>query len=137
MTRRLVFVSHSKEDTWIARKIADCVRASGADVFLDHDHIEIGADFEKEILVFLRDAHELILLLTPWALSSQYVSLELGAAWVRDIPIIVILLGLSPSDLKDHPVALNKRKMISLNDADVYFAELAARVDDQRLASEA
>ena len=67
--KHLVFVSHSGTDTWVAKQIAREIHACGAEPFLDEDQIEVGADFEEQILDFLNKAHELLVLLTPWALE--------------------------------------------------------------------
>ncbi len=128
---RLIFISHSVKDTWIARKIAQEVSACGAVPFLDEDAVEIGDDFEEKILTSLNQADELLVLLTPWALGRPYVWAELGVAWGRKIPIIVVLHGLSVQELQaktDVPVFLRKRDMIDINELDDYFLQLKARV---------
>lgn len=128
---RLVFVSHAGEDTWVARQIAREISARGAKVFLDEADIDIGAEFEEDIRRFLDSAHELVVLLTPWALERPYVWAEIGAAWIRRIPIVVILHGLSLKDFQTQPNApifLKKRDVIRLNEIDQYFDQLATRV---------
>lgn len=64
---RLVFVSHSGTDTWVAKQIAREIAACGATPFLDEAQIDVGADFEEDILAFLEKADELVVLITPWA----------------------------------------------------------------------
>ena len=126
-----VFVSHSGADTWVARQIARAIKKSGAKPFLDEAQIEVGADFEEDILAFLQKAHELVVLLTPWALERPYVLAELGAAWYRKIPIVVLLLGLSATELQEQarvPVLLKRRNLVPLNDVDHYFKQLRKRV---------
>lgn len=78
--KRLIFISHSSRDTWIAKQIAREISSCGATPFLDEAEIEVGEDFEEKILSFLGKSHELIVLLTPWALDRPYVWAELGAA---------------------------------------------------------
>jgi len=85
--RRLVFVSHSGPDTWIAQQAAREIEMCGAVPFLDEAQIDAGADFEEEILDFLQRAHELVVLLTHWALQKPYVWAEFGAACGGRIPI--------------------------------------------------
>ena len=126
----LVFVSHGSRDTWVAARIAECVRNSGAVAFLDEAEIQIGADFEEKILEFLERAHELVVLFTPWSLDRPYVWSELGAAWIRRIPIVVVLHGLTPSEFQSRPGAptyLKKRDIVELNDIPQYFLQLAER----------
>lgn len=126
----LVFVSHGSKDTWIARQIAREVELAGARPFLDEANIEIGANFEREILDFLNRADELVVLLSPWALDRPYVWAELGAAWSRGIPIVALLIGLTPGELQSRsgvPVFLKQRDLIELNFADTYFRQLKRR----------
>jgi hypothetical protein len=133
--RYLVFVSHSSRDTWIARQIARGVHEAGAKPFLDEAHIEIGAQFEREIRTVLNRADELVVLLSPWALDRPYVWAELGAAWIRDIPIVALLLGISPEELQARPgipAFLKERDLIDLNSADTYFKQLTRRIERQR-----
>ncbi|MFY9610839.1 MAG: toll/interleukin-1 receptor domain-containing protein [Blastocatellia bacterium] len=125
--KRQVFVSHAGPDTWVARQIARGIKGCGASPFLDEAEIQAGQDFEEEILTFLNKAHELVVLLTPWALDRPYVWAELGAAWARKIPIVALLHGISATDLQTRsgaPVFLKSKNCRTLNDADSYFAEL-------------
>ena len=127
---RLVFVSHSSPDTWIARQIAREITRCGGTPFLDEAEISVGADFEEDILAFLNKADELVILLTPWSLKRPYVWAEVGASWARKIPIIVLLLGLSAAEFQAKPgvpVFLKKRNLIQLNEIDTYLKELKQR----------
>lgn len=128
---RLVFVSHSSSDTWVAKQIAREIEARGGTRFLDEAEVDAGADFEEEILRFLERAHELVVLLTPWALDRPYVWAEIGAAWGRRIPIVALLLGITAAELQarpDVPVLLKKRDLLRLNKIDIYLEQLAARI---------
>lgn len=129
--QRLIFISHSRKDTWVAKQIAREITACGASAFLDEADIEVGDDFEERILEFLEKANELLVLLTPWALDRPYVWAELGAAWARRIPIVGILQGLSAAELQSResiPIFLKRRDLIDINDIDRYFAGLTTRV---------
>jgi hypothetical protein len=91
-----------------------------------------GGDFEEEILKSLEVADELVVLMTPWAVERPYVWAELGAAWFRRIPIIVLLQGMTPGDFQSKPgvpVFLKKRNLLELNGVEEYFAELRKRVE--------
>jgi len=129
--KRLVFVSHSARDTWVARQIAREIGECGAEPFLDEAEIEVGEDFEEAILTFLAKADELVVLMTPWALDRPYVWAELGAAWTRKIPIVILLQGMTPGEFQARPgipVFLKKRNMVDLNGIEGYLAELRKRV---------
>jgi len=132
--QKLVFVSHSGEDTWVARQIAREIKARGARPFLDEADIDVGAEFEEDIREFLDQATELLVLFTPWSLARPYVWAEIGAAWIRRIPIIVVLHGLSVTEFQSQPnapVFLKKRDIIRLNDIDQYLQQLGDRVTEQ------
>jgi hypothetical protein len=129
--KRLVFVSHSSQDTWIAKQIAREIEARGATPFLDEAQVDAGADFEEDILNFLERAHELVVLLTPWALERPYVWAEIGAAWGRRIPIVALLLGITATELQSRPgipVLLKKRDPLQLNEIEVYLDQLSGRI---------
>jgi len=118
-TTRNIFVSHSGVDTWVAKQIAREISSCGAIPFLDEADVEVGEDFEEHILAFLEQAHELVVLLTPWALDRPYVWAEIGAAWGRRIPIVGILYGMTPTELHSKsgiPIFLKKRDLIDIND---------------------
>lgn len=126
----LIFVSHSGRDTWVAKQMARRITECGAQPFLDEADVEVGDDFEDEIRDFLSKAHELVVLLTPWALDRPYVWAELGAAWARQIPIVGVLHGLTAAELQAKPgvpVFLKKRDLIEINDFERYCHELSQR----------
>jgi hypothetical protein len=127
----LVFVSHSGIDTWVARQIAREITKCGATPFLDEADIDVGADFEEEIHAFLKKANELVVLLTPWALERPYVVMEIGAAWIREIPIVLLLQGLTATEVQGHSRMLGllkRRNLVLLNDIERYLEELRAQV---------
>lgn len=129
--RRLIFISHSGEDTWIARQIAREITERGAQPFLDQADVHVGAEFEEHIRNFLDRADELLVLFTPWSLERPYVWAETGAAWIRRIPIVVVVLGLTPAEFQARPttpVFLKKRDIVHLNEIDEYLDQLARRV---------
>ena len=130
-TKRLVFVSHGGPDTWVAKQIAREIEARGATPFLDEAQVDAGADFGEDILDFLQRAHELVVLLTPWALERPYVWAEIGAAWGRRIPIRGTIArdhGGGVANRPGIPVLLKKRDLLELNDIEAYLKQLAARV---------
>jgi lambda repressor-like predicted transcriptional regulator len=93
--------------------------------------IAIGAVFEADILAALKKADELLVLFTPWALERPNVWLEVGAAWFKGIPIIAVLLGVTPKEIQEHPrapIAIKERNIIELNSVDRYFTELRERI---------
>ncbi|HYH85637.1 MAG TPA: toll/interleukin-1 receptor domain-containing protein [Pyrinomonadaceae bacterium] len=133
--KRLVFISHSGKDTWVARQIEREVAARGAATFLDYVHIEIGEQFEVKIIKALNRADELLMLLTPWSLDHPYIWSEAGVAWGRQIPIIGILHGMSTSEFLSKPnipTYLKADNLQDLNGIERYFEELAKRTKPKK-----
>ena len=129
---KLIFLSHSSEDTWVAKQIAREIKNRGAQPFLDESDIDVGAEFEEDIRKFLAKAEELVVLVTPWSLNRPYVWTEIGAAWIRQIPIVILLHGISVSDFQatpNAPVFLKTRDMIKLNEVEVYLNQLGCRIN--------
>lgn len=129
--KRLVFVSHSGKDTWLAKQIAREITSCGATPFLDEADVDIGEIFETKIRAFLKQADELVVLLRPWALERPYVWAELGAVWIKGLPIVGVVYGMTPAELQSRPeipVFLKAENLLEINDIDRYFKQLKARV---------
>jgi hypothetical protein len=103
---RLIFVSHSGPDTWVAKQIAREIEASGATPFLDEAQVDAGADFEEEILEFLQKAHELVVLLTPWALERPWFGRKSGRRGVAEFQLWRYCSGSQPQSCKRDPAYL-------------------------------
>ena len=130
-----VFISHSGTDTWVAQQIAREIQNCGGVPFLDEANIAFGEDFEDKILVALGRSKELLVLLTPWALSRPYVWAEVGAAWGRRIPIVGILHGVSFDDLQSDariPLIIKRRDCLQLNDFQSYLDQLRQRIEESQ-----
>jgi hypothetical protein len=127
----LVLISHAGTDTWLAKRISEQIEARGAKTFLDEAHIAVGEDFEERILNALDRANELLVILTPWSLKRPFVWSEVGAAWLKRIPIIAVLYGLTPEKVHAQPsipVFFKRREFIDINQFDKYLSELQERV---------
>jgi hypothetical protein len=135
----LVFVCHHGTDAWIARQIARELERCGASAYVAEADLELGLDFEEQLLDALNLASELVVLLTPWALARLYVWAELGAAWVRRLPIVGLLLGITVRELQampEVPVLLKRAGLLELNHIDRYLGQLALRVEASAHARE-
>lgn len=128
---RLVFISHSSEDTWVARQIAARILLAGARSFLDEADLDIVDEPDEKIREALAESDELLVLITPWALTRPYVWVEIVVAWSRNLPFAVVLHGMQRQDFLARPEAptfLKAKNFIRLNDIDRYFDELERRV---------
>lgn len=126
-----VFISHASHDKWVAGQIAKEVVGVGAEKFLDSSAIETGDEIDEELRSGLRDADELLVLLTPAALERPYVWIELGAAWIQGKRIVGILYGITTSELAERdgaPAFLTGVLLRDINAFDEYLEELRERV---------
>ena len=126
-----VFISHASTDTWVARQIAAHIRARGAATFLDEADIQHGDDIEERIYQAAGNSQELLVLLTPWAVTRPYIWMEIGLFWGSGKRIVGVLYGLSQQELitdERIPLLLKRGKMLDINRIDGYFDELQQRV---------
>jgi hypothetical protein len=133
--KRLVFISHSGKDAWVARQIEREVTDRGAATFLDYTHIEIGEKFEAKIIEALNRADEFLMLLSPWALDHPYIWSEAGVAWGRRLPIIGILYGMTTAEFlakPNIPAYLKADNLQDINGIERYFDELAKRTKPKK-----
>jgi TIR domain len=120
-----VFISHSTTDRWISRKIADDIEALGAETFLDAKDIETGDDFDETVRQKLIDSHEILIIVSPLALKSHWVMMEVGAARTLGKRCVPILLCVSPNEL---PTPINRHLARDINEIERYYEELSRRV---------
>ena len=75
-----VFISHSWEDSDIARKIAEYIKRDGANVWIDYDRITGGESLPDRISEALEWCDTLVLVWSQSVASSYYVKLEWQSA---------------------------------------------------------
>jgi len=100
-----VFLSYSHEDKQIAAKLAERLRALSFRVWLDHEQLSPGTDWQERINDGINKADIFLVLLSPSALKSHYLEVELNKARTReDLKIIPVLLenATVPADMKKY-----------------------------------
>lgn len=119
-----VFISYSSRDRWVARRISDDLAARAIETFLDEKDIETGDSIDDTIQSNLNECDELLMLLSPEALRSHWVMLEVGGAKALRKRLIPVLLHVGVNEL---PSPLNKGLARDLNDIGKYYEEVQAR----------
>lgn len=74
-----VFISHSSNDTKLARQIADALRNASFQVWND-TQIFPGDNWAELIANELRESDAMVVLLTPNSVDSPYINAEVGYA---------------------------------------------------------
>jgi hypothetical protein len=132
-SNRRIFISHGKEDSWVADCIARDVRGCGAATFLDQMDISTGDDFKRKIHSEIAACSELIALFTPWSAERFWVWVEVGAAWGQGKRIVALLHGITVSELEKlggSRAILEGIHVLPLNDFNDYLEELRKRVGE-------
>ncbi|HEY1390437.1 MAG TPA: toll/interleukin-1 receptor domain-containing protein [Ktedonobacterales bacterium] len=104
MTMPRIFVSHSSEDAAFANRLSNDLRSHGADVWLDSSHMASG-DFIAGINQALQQRDVVILILSPAAIHSAWVTQEINAAIARSHqglmrqPLIFVAKSCPPEEI--------------------------------------
>lgn len=105
MSMPRIFLSHSSDDAVFASQLSNDLRSHGADVWLDSSHMAAG-DFIARINQALQGRNVVVLVLSPAAIRSTWVTQEFNAAIARSHqglmrPPLVIMA--QPCPLADIP----------------------------------
>lgn len=119
-------MSHATADKWLACVLCEKIESVGATTFRDDRDINGGDDIPEAIRREIRRSKEMLVLLTPVSVASEWVKTEVGAAWGRRGGYRITAL-LCHVDFDLLPTMLKTKKAYSLNDADHYFAEVMER----------
>jgi hypothetical protein len=123
-----VFISHSSKDKWAARRIAKDIDQLGAGTFLDEKDIKTGESIDNKIQENLIKCQDVLILISPASINSQWVLIELGGAIALKKNIIPILLYVGVNDI---PFAINKLLGRDINEIDKYYEELILKLKHQ------
>jgi TIR domain-containing protein len=99
MARPKIFVSHSSLDTAFASKLVTDLKAAGADAWMDTNDLGAG-NFQQGISEALANCEWFLLVLTPNALVSDWVRMEVDAAiWLKHQKRIKELIFIKAADI--------------------------------------
>jgi len=102
-----LFLSYSSEDRDLARQVREAIIQQGHHVWQDDQELLAGDDINSKLRRTLRNSDGYLVLITPNALRSTWVLIELGGAWVSGIPLYPLLSGTSVKNLPDPLRQLN------------------------------
>jgi hypothetical protein len=124
-----VFISHAKEDTQFAHRLADDLRRLGVQVWIAPESILGGEGWVSAIERGLEESSHMVVVLTPAALESRWVKKEtdVAIAWERKGLIQLIPLDVEPCKA---PPLLGSYQMVSFRpDYDAGLSQLAGILD--------
>lgn len=123
---RDLFLSHASEDKEeLVRPVADELMRRGLSVWLDEAQIFPGLDFVDAIQRGMKDAHAVVVFLSPSFLSKRWPLKELNNFVAMGKPLIPVVSDLSISDvLETFPLLSSTYMMIGVRDCQ----EIARRI---------
>jgi len=107
-----VFLSYADKDRETMQKIRTNLMRQGITVWTNKTDIKTGEEFKEAINRGIERADNLVYLLSPGALKSQYCQDELARAFSLNKRIIALLI--EPTDLKTIPTNLRELQFIDL-----------------------
>jgi hypothetical protein len=105
-----VFISYSHDDFEFAESLQLRLDKEGFETWMDVERLNAGEDWREEIDVAIKNSFALLLILTPKALESRYVSYEWSFAWGAGKKVIPLLL-IQVDDNDIHP-RLDRRQYL-------------------------
>jgi hypothetical protein len=109
-----VFISYASRDEGIALEFTMLLERAGVVTFCAKNDLKAGDDWQESIRRALKDCSEIVFLVAPESVQSDWVLMELGAAWVLDKRITPILLYGTPDVLPD---AVKRFQCVSVQSA--------------------
>ena len=109
-----VFLAHAEEDTAIMEKVRQSLHREGFTVWSSQTDIQTGEDFHQAIGRGIEEADNLVYLLSPNSLQSEYCQYELDYALSLNKRIIPILA--QSTDPAQAPPVLRDMRYIDLTD---------------------
>ncbi len=98
MTQYDVFLSYSRKDIEVMRRVANLLRTHGARVWVD-ENLEVGSEDWKRIVErAIMDSRSLVAILSPDAKKSKWVLSEISRAHMHDLQIFPLLIRGEPRD---------------------------------------
>ncbi|MBT31101.1 MAG: hypothetical protein CMO01_15705 [Thalassobius sp.] len=75
-----VFISYSRSDSDFARKLNEYLQLNGKTTWFDQEYISAGTDFKEEIFKGIKEADNLLFIITPHSIRSPYCAEEVEYA---------------------------------------------------------
>jgi hypothetical protein len=94
-----IFISYCRADHSIAKDIALRMKRKSFKVFYAEGDVPAGVRWEEFLKRKIRESKIMCVICTPNTSTSQWVSKEVGAAWMIDIPIIPLTVNIATKDI--------------------------------------
>ncbi|GAC1655294.1 MAG: hypothetical protein NVS4B12_27680 [Ktedonobacteraceae bacterium] len=94
--KRHIFICYQHEDSDFAEVLINRVEKAGFDTWIDDNQLRAGEDWRAGIDQAIKDAFALIVIMSPKAKASEYVTYEWAFAWGAGVKVIPVLYKATP-----------------------------------------
>src|SRR5512138_777015 len=103
-----LFVSYSRRDSVVARKLIESFRSIEQEVWVDWESIPPASDWLEQIFRGIEEADAFIFLISPDSIASEVCKVEIGRAAQNNKRIIpIVLRDVNPKDTVENIAKLN------------------------------
>jgi WD40 repeat protein len=132
-----VFISYSRADSELARKLNDALQELGKTTWFDQESIATGTDFKQEIYRGIESSDNFLFIISPKSVNSPYCADEVEYAQKLNKRFVTVLhRPLSAEDYQRQPSALANVQWLDFNShGGEFFAnfnELVRTLDTDR-----
>jgi hypothetical protein len=111
-----VFISYSRSDSDLARKINEQLQELGKTTWFDQESIATGTDFQEEIYRGIENSDNFLFIISPKSVNSPYCEKEVEYAQKLNKRFVTILhRPLSEEDKRKQPSALASIQYLDFN----------------------
>jgi CheY-like chemotaxis protein len=86
-----IFISYQHEDAEFAENLKFRIKDAGFNSWVDSENLRAGEDWQAGIDQAIKSAIALIVIMTPEAQASEYVTYEWSFAWGADVKVIPVM----------------------------------------------
>jgi class 3 adenylate cyclase/tetratricopeptide (TPR) repeat protein len=97
----LIFLSHAEKDEKVIRDMAAGLEEAGYSTWYYERDTLLGMSYLLQITRAIESCDAVVLLASPASISSDQVTKEVIGAFERGIPILPVLSGITPAELKE------------------------------------
>jgi len=94
--KRHIFICYQHEDSDFAEVLINRVENAGFNTWIDDNQLRAGEDWRAGIDQAIKDAFALIVIMSPKAKASEYVTYEWAFAWGAGVKVIPVLYKETP-----------------------------------------
>ena len=94
--QKLFFISHAHEDGDFAELLQARLEKEGYEGWIDNERLKVGMDWRMEIDQTIKESAAVLVVMSPQAKESEYVTYEWAFAWGVGVTVIPIMLQPTP-----------------------------------------